>query len=236
MDERDPVRDARDLVAQLFPHATWAVVTGSVVTAHRTVGSDLDIVVVLPDGDPAAPHRDSRRYRGWPAELFVHDEATLDHYLAKDLPTRVPTMHRMVATGVPVLGDPGNRRQRCHAVLAAGPPPLSEDERATIRYGLTDSLDDLTSAADEGERAVIAATTWIDAGRHALDLAGHWTGKGKWLLRELWDLDRDLAQRWLTAQGEPARVAAVTREILNRHGGPLFEGHRLAGERPPIIR
>jgi hypothetical protein len=82
----DPLAEARELVAQLFPHARWAVLTGSVLTAHRTPGSDLDLVVVLPDDDPAAPHRDSRYWRGWPVELFVHDAATLAHYLGNDLP------------------------------------------------------------------------------------------------------------------------------------------------------
>ena len=75
--DRDPVIDARELVLELFPGARWALLTGSVLTEHRTGGSDLDIVVVLPDGDPLAPHRSSRHHRGWPVELFVHDEATL---------------------------------------------------------------------------------------------------------------------------------------------------------------
>ena len=59
--DADPVADAGALVAESFPHAVWALVTGSVLTGLRTAGSDLDIVVCLPDGDPDAPHRDSRR-------------------------------------------------------------------------------------------------------------------------------------------------------------------------------
>lgn len=42
----DPVNDARDLVAELFPRAVWAVLAGSVTTTWRTAGSDLDIVVL----------------------------------------------------------------------------------------------------------------------------------------------------------------------------------------------
>jgi predicted nucleotidyltransferase len=57
-------------VAELFPYAR-AVVTGSVITSRRTPGSDLDIVVVLPDHDPTAPHRASRHWRDRPVELFV---------------------------------------------------------------------------------------------------------------------------------------------------------------------
>jgi len=229
---RDPRRDARDLVAELFPQARSALLTGSVITAHRTAGSDLDIVVLLPDGDPLAPHRDSRHFRGWPVELFVHDERTLAHYLAKDLPARRPIMHRMVATGVPLVGDPGPWQSRCAAILAAGPAPLTGAERERARYCLTDGLDDLTHATDPGERTVIAASAWTSVAEQALALSDHWTGTGKWLLREFRDLDHDLAGRWLAAHGDAAAIGSLIRDLLDRHGGPLFDGYRAAGERP----
>jgi len=227
----DPVIDARDLVHDLFPDARWALVTGSVVTAHRTAGSDLDVVVVLEENDPRAPHRDSRRFRGWPVELFVHDGQTLAHYLAKDLARRQPCMQRMVADGIPVIGDPGPWPQRCAQALAAGPPPLTAAERESLRYGLTDMLDDLVHATDPAERTVIAAATWTSVAERALALAEHWTGGGKWLLRELRDLDEEFTRRWLDAHGHPERIAALVRQVLDLHGGPLFEGYRVTGER-----
>ena len=152
---------SRDLgCRELLPQARWALLTGSVITAARTAGSDLDIVVLLPDGDRSAPHRDSRRFRGWPVELFVHDEHTLAHYLAKELAAGKPHLHRMVGTGVVLVGDPAPWPQRCADVLAAGPPPLAEPERRRIRYGLTNLLDDLAHASDPGERTVVAAHAW----------------------------------------------------------------------------
>jgi hypothetical protein len=231
---RDPVSDARDVVAELFPQAVWALLAGSVTTAQRTAGSDLDIVVLLPEGDPQAPHRDSRHFRGWPVELFVHDEVSLAHYLAKDLPGRRPVMHRMVASGVPLAGDPGQWRDRCARTLAAGPDPLSDAELASRRYLLTDLLDDLTHAADRGERAVIATIAWITIAEQALAMAAHWTGSGKWLLRELRDLDAELADRWLEARDDPDAIAALIRLVLGNHGGPLFDGYRVAGERQTV--
>ncbi len=227
MDDRDPVADAAALVAEKFPQARWALVTGSVVGARRTPGSDLDIVVLLPDGDPEAPHRDSLRFRGWPVELFVHDDASLDHYLGKDLTSRRPSLHRMVAVGVPVRGRPQERQAAAAHVLAAGPDPLPPDDRDHVRYMLTDLLDDFVHAT-ERERSVLAAALWLQAGTAALSLADHWVGAGKWLLRELEDLDAELADRWLAARETPAEFA---REVLASAGGPLFEGHKLAGER-----
>jgi hypothetical protein len=186
------VNDARDLVRELFPQARWAVVGGSVVTPARTAGSDLDIVVFLPDDDPASPARDTRRFRGWPVELFTHDRKTLDHYLDKDLARRQPALQRMLAVGVPLLGpdeDLDEVQARCRAVLAEGPGPLGPDELAAARYGLTDLVDDLVHSTDPGETAVITARAWEQTAQLALDVAGHWRGGGKWMVRELRDLD-----------------------------------------------
>jgi hypothetical protein len=234
--EPDPRTDARDLVQELFPHARWAVLGGSVVTAARTAGSDLDIVVLLPDDDPQAPHRDSQRYRGWPVELFVHDRKTLDHYLGKDIAERRPTLHRMLAGGVPVHAEPGEDvdevQQRCRAVLGAGPTEVPADELAWQRYSLTDLLDDLVHSVDPGETAVIAADAWQATAALALDVARHWRGRGKWLVREVRDLDPVFADRWLRAERRPEAIADLAREILNAAGGPMFEGYRVQGTRP----
>jgi hypothetical protein len=227
----DPVGDARALVAELFPQALWAVLTGSVVTSARTAGSDLDIVVLLPDGDPQAPHRDSRRFRGWPVELFVHDEASVAHYLAKELTTRKPTLHRMIGTGVTLVGDPAPWPERCARVLADGPSPLSVEETDRARYALTDLLDDLLHVTDPGERLVIAATAWRAAGDYTLAFARRWTGLGKWLLRELRDHDPALASKWLAAHGDPDAIAAYVSDLLDGFGGTLFEGYTVRGER-----
>jgi hypothetical protein len=230
--DQDPVADARALVEERFPQARWAVLAGSVITAHRTAGSDLDIVVLLPTDDPQAPYRDSRHFRGWPVELFVHDERTLAHYLAKELPLRKPHLHRMVARSVVLVGDPSRWRAECDDVLACGPAPLTAAERDYGRYGLTDLLDDLVHAVDPGEKTVIAAAAWTAAAQQALAFANRWAGNGKWLLRELRELDRGLADRWLAAFGSAESIETVVREVLDRNGGPLFDGFRAAGERP----
>jgi hypothetical protein len=129
----------------------------------------------------------------------------------------------MLADGVPLLGDPGELRARCAQVLAEGPPPLSGAERDRLRYGLTDLLDDHRYAGDPGERTVISSALWIESARAALAFAGRWVSAGKWLLRELRDLDPDFAARWLAARDEPAELAA---EVLRAGGGPLFDGYR----------
>jgi hypothetical protein len=216
----DPLRTAGDLVAERFPRAGWAILTGSVLGPHRTAGSDLDIVV-LDETDPG--HRESLRFRGWPVELFVHTTGRLAAILANELAARKPSTHRMLASGVTLLGDPGDLPARCARTLAHGPPPLTEPEKDRLRYALTDALDDYTHATDPGERQVIAAHLWIETARAQLAFTGRWISGGKWLLRELHDSDPAFASRWLAAHDDPAALAT---QVLAGAGGPLFDGYR----------
>lgn len=216
----DPLTAAADLVADRFPEATWAILTGSVLGPHRTAGSDLDIVVLREDGPG---FRESLHFRGWPVELFVHTPDRLTGFLARELADRKPSTHRMLAHGVAVLGDPGDLPARCARVLAQGPPPLSVAERDRFRYGLTDLLDDYVHATDPGERSLIASVLWLEAARAALAFAGRWISGGKWLLRELREFDPALAADWTAARDDPARLATT---VLAGAGGPLFDGYR----------
>ncbi|GAB1642106.1 nucleotidyltransferase domain-containing protein [Krasilnikovia sp. MM14-A1259] len=216
----DPLTTAGDLVADRFPSATWAILAGSVLGPHRTAGSDLDIVVLNDDGPG---YRESLRFRGWPVELFVHTPDRLAEFLARELAERKPSTHRMLAQGVPLLGDPGDLQAQCARVLAQG-PPLTDAERDRFRYGLTDLLDDYAHVVDPGERSVIASALWTETARAALAFAGRWISGGKWLLRELREYDPDFATRWLAARDDPEPLA---RQVLTPVGGPLFDGYRV---------
>ncbi|MEV0454892.1 hypothetical protein [Catellatospora methionotrophica] len=66
----DSVAAARRLVEDLFPAARWAMLTGSVLTAARTPGSDLDILVFLDAGD-GLPFRDWLDARHDPRTLLA---------------------------------------------------------------------------------------------------------------------------------------------------------------------
>jgi hypothetical protein len=234
--DRDPIDDAASLVRQRFPHARWAVLSGSVLTPARTAGSDLDIVVMLSGAEESgAPFRESLRWRDWPVELFVHTGPSLDHYCAGDLARRQPTLHRMVAGGALLVGDADEFalvRDECATVLSAGPPPLPPRELEAARYGLTDLVDDLVHSTDPGETAAVAAAAWLAAAQLACDCARHWRGTGKWVVRELRHLDAAFADRWLEARADPRAVAELARQVLAQAGGALFEGYRASGTVP----
>jgi hypothetical protein len=238
------VDDAEALVAQWFPEARAAWLGGSVVLGRATPGSDLDVTVLLPG--PPAPFRDSRRFRGWPVELFVHTETSLGHYLRRDARSGRPTMPRLVGRSVVLLDADGSAVQwqaTAAALLTAGPPRLAGDDLASLRYAVTDLLDDVTHAHDAHERLVTATLLADEAAHLLLHGAGHWWGRGKWVARELADLDRRDGTGWAgrheqalvtAAAGDVSLLLGFADEVLAGNGGPLFEGHRVAGTDPGV--
>ncbi len=227
----DPVADARALVAERFPAARAAFLGGGILSARRTTTSDLDIVVVI-DGSPA-PYRESVRWRGWPVELFVQRADSISAWFDKDLARRRPTLMRMCVGGVILAdadGTAGVIRAEAQAVLAAGPPPVSQAELDANRYGLTDLLDDLTGSVDPGETVVICWSIVTQAAELALLTSEAWLGSGKWLLRELRQAEPTLADELIAAREDPARLAAIADGVLDRAGGRLWAGYRQQGQ------
>jgi predicted nucleotidyltransferase len=241
---RPPAEEAaRGLVAERYPDAVQAWLAGSTTTGRATETSDLDITVLL---DPSSPdvevHRESLVHAGWPVELFVHTAASVDFFVAKDLQRRHPTMARLVATGVPLLGDGGaDVRARCAEVLERGPEPLAADELDLMRYGLTDLLDDLADVAPGAEASAVVVAVWRATAELALGSAGAWNGTGKWLVRELQALDErrgtrltealDLGLRRALA-GERESLTTVADQVLAGGGGRRWAGLHLTADVP----
>ncbi len=235
----DAVSAAWRLVAERFPDARQAWLAGSVVRGEGTATSDLDLTVLRDGGEV---FRQSLTYDGWPVELFVHTEASIRWFVARDTARRRPSMAHLVATGLPLLpGDSGADLQaECRAVLDAGPPPLDDDELSMLRYGLTDLLDDLADAPGH-LRTAVAVAVWTETADLALALAGSWSGAGKWRARHLRTLDDrqgtqmadelDAALR-TALDGDPRPLTDLADAVLDRAGGRLWAGFRLAA--PPL--
>ncbi|MEV4275630.1 nucleotidyltransferase domain-containing protein [Actinoplanes xinjiangensis] len=235
----DPVALAGRLVRERFPQAHAAFLGGSAPTARRTPWSDLDIVVVL-DGDPAS-FRETLRHDGQLVEWFVYTPSSLRYYWRQNVSNRRTPLLRMVAEGVPLIGADGpaiTYRAEAAAILDAGPPVPAPDQVAFQRYLTTDLLDDLRGCSDPVEIAFLA-TTLVLAASDLLLLAGNrWSARGKWLPRRVAEVDPDLpgrlvaAQRAVLADGDREPLVAAVLAVLDRVGGPLQEGFRLAGEDP----
>jgi hypothetical protein len=227
----DAIADARALVGERFPAARAAFLGGGVLSSRRTPTSDLDIVVVI-DGPPA-PYRESLRWRGWPAEIFVQDMAVIGAWFAKDAARRKPSLARMCSDGeilVDADGTAGVVRDQALAVLAAGPPVADQAELDQRRYGLTDLLDDLAGSTDPAETMIICWHVFEQTAELALLLAGSWLGGAKWLLREIRTVDQPLAEKLVAAHDKPADLAKLADEVLARSGGRLWDGYRRPGK------
>lgn len=232
---QDPVVSARAVVAERYPEAVQAWLSGSVVLGGSTSTSDLDITVLRDAGEA---RRESLTFQGWPVEMFVHTSATIRWFVAKDLARRKPTMARLVATGIPLLPGPAGEelRQECAEVLASGPGPVPDAEMDVMRYHLTDQVDDLATIDSGPVGDAIAVEVWRLTAELLLASRAAWTGGAKWLIREIETLDTQLGTDFATRlhaglgaalRGDPAPLSSLAEEALAHVGGPLWSGFSL---------
>ncbi|WP_251091398.1 nucleotidyltransferase domain-containing protein [Streptomyces sp. Caat 7-52] len=229
----DPVLTARELVQDRFPAARAAFLAGSVLTGRRTPTSDLDIVVLL--GGPPAPSRENLVYRDWPVELFVQTEAVWHRFVDQETAKRSSPLLSMCSDGMLLVDTDGlgaSLQDEARKRWAAGPPPLSDRERDYQRYILTDLLDDLRGCTDLAERVHLVAHMLQRASELVLLVGGHWLGGGKWLSRRLAAADprvhRALTEAAAQAvAGDTSGFAAAVTEVLDRAGGPLWDGYAI---------
>ncbi|WP_035845341.1 nucleotidyltransferase domain-containing protein [Kitasatospora azatica] len=220
---------ARRLVATRFPQALGAVLAGSSATGQARATSDLDLAVLVPNG----AYRETIRFESRVAELFVHTPDTLPELFAAGRADRRGVMQTMYAEGL-VLLDPeqlvAGARATAATELAAGPPQLTPGQRESLRYGLTEALDDLADSTDPDERAVLAGGLLRSAADLLCDHHRAWTGNGKWLPRRLLIADPHLGATLLAAHRaaatDPTALVRAGGEVLARTGGPLREGFR----------
>jgi hypothetical protein len=219
---------AAQLVAEQFPDARAAWLGVSVVTGKATESSDLDIVV-LTWSDPV--HRRSLLHLGWPVELFIHTETSLEEYLAADVARRQPSLPRMVGESVILLDSDGSAVEwqvKARMMIASGPPRMTRDEIDAARYAITDLIDDLNGRASGVEAAGIATQLWQQTLTLSVTGAGRWTGTGKGLIQAV---DPDLAQRSVVAlrtalDGSFVALIELADHVLTNYGGRLWAGYR----------
>ncbi|MGW4652155.1 arylamine N-acetyltransferase [Kitasatospora sp. NPDC004289] len=243
----DPLAVAQQLVKSAYPEAVAAYLGGSTARGEATAGSDLDLVVVRPEGYEV--YRETTRHEGWPVELFVQTPSSTRAFFDWDRVNAVPSLISMCATGLTLLdadGTASELRAEAARLLAAGPAPATAEALETRRYMLTDLYDDLLDERPEDERAVVAALVLERAAELLLSTGGHWQGKGKWMPRMLRAAHPALGGRLLDgyrallAGGAGREFTAAVAEVLEHCGGPLREGYRrvadaeaLAGPNPP---
>jgi predicted nucleotidyltransferase len=225
----DLVATAREFVVERFPDAKAAYLAGSVAAGRATASSDLDIVVVQ-GSDDAETFREALRRGGRLVELFAHTAATYREFWDADVASRRCTMPQMYAGGIILVSRNGfaqARQAEAARLVEAGPPALGPEALETMRYLLTDALDDLADLTDPIEVAACAAGVLEMAADLVCARAGWWVGRGKWLPRRLLEADPDQGGRLLRGfTGDRALLLEAARDVLDGVGGPLREGYR----------
>ncbi len=227
---------AKRALTKHYPDAVGAFVAGSMLRGEDTHTSDIDITVLFDDGFEDV-HRNSVMEEGWPIEFFVHNQRAQDYYMDQDRERGMCIQSSMIATGIMVpeqQPDLLRQKKKAEAIIAAGPPRLSEADIDLRRYSLTDLADDLEGVKDEASRLAILASLHDRVGDFHLRAKGTWSGDGKSLVRILRANDPAYAQHFegaFTASFRGENSVAVQKLIdqtLLPYGGRLWEGYRVA--------
>lgn len=233
MEPAEALEAAQRIVEARFPEAIAAFLAGSASTVHSTTKSDLDILIIL--GGGPAPYRETIHEFGWPVELFVHTPPSIQYFSHLEALGHRATTQKMAADGhilVSVEGAAEQMQADATKLLAAGPPPLTDDETEKRRYELTAQLLDFMGTSDHNELIYVVGQLIIGTSELALLTRSHWLATGKWLPRHLAVSDPELSQRIMEAtdlvmrSGDKRQLETVVREVLERVGGTLTEGYR----------
>ena len=168
-------------------------------------------------------------------ETFVHDPETLGHYFEVDRKRGHPPIVRMVIEGVEVPEASefsAELKRRAREVYEAGPERWDEDELRLRRYRLTDWVDDIRQPRAAEELVATGAYLYQDVAEFFLLSRGLWAAHSKTIPRRLREVDAGFAERFrlafeaLFVEQRQAAAIALVEEVLEPHGGLLFDGFR----------
>ena len=225
---------ARSLVAERFPEARQAWLSGSVVLGNATETSDLDITVLL---DSTETYRESLTHEGGRSS----SSSTPSRPSGTSSPRTGPAAgRRWPDSSRPAYPSSRVTRER-RSGQSARPrwpqaPSRSPRTRSTFaRYSLTDQLDDLAGGGSPAVVDAVAVDVWRGTAELLLAAAGWWSGTGKWLVREVEAMDAargtTYAQRLhdglhRALVGDPDALDRLADEVLDQVGGRLWSGFR----------
>lgn len=236
------IKIANSIRSQRYADALVVFAAGSFVRGEATAFSDLDLVVVYESLSNA--YRESFRFEGFPVEAFVHDSQTLHYFFVEvDRPSGVPSLPQMVKEGLEIPDSNAFSRSLkalATSVIDMGPPVLTPEDDRNLRYGITDLLDDMRAPRSYAELVATGGQLYQALANYYLRKNGLWSAKGKSIPRVLARVDSGLSLRYgesfetLFRRGDVSAVVALAEELLQTHGGLLFEGYR--GDAPPEWR
>ncbi|UOQ44130.1 nucleotidyltransferase domain-containing protein [Halobacillus salinarum] len=219
---------SREFVTHYFMDCDAALLSGSVVRGEDTPSSDLDIFILSTQS-----FRKSYQFKGWPVEVFVHNQDSLSYTYFLEEQYGVPLIMRIVAEGFILKGEKKANQLITEAqhLLQKGPGKWPVQTINEKRYILTDLLTDLEGSHSKEEDLFTVAAITEKLHKFILRTNQQWMGEGKWMFRSLKRFDPQLAnhfakQLFLFYQnGEKKPYIDFVDEVLEPWGGRLFEGY-----------
>src|ERR1044072_416314 len=216
---------AEAVLASRYPGAAYAFAAGSILRGEGTAHSDIDLVVVFDRIE--APRREALLFEGMPVEAFVHDEETLAYAIRLGAKRARPSLLALIAEAT-IFGpapERGERLQRAvAALLSSGPPPIAPAQIASMRFVITEAIDDLRGERSPAECLSTGIMLYPMLAEIALRSRAAWSATAKWVPRALAEAESGLAERLdhafrtLFASGEPKAVIAPAERELAPHG------------------
>jgi hypothetical protein len=232
---KDLIKITRQILDDRYPDADVIFLAGSLLRGEGTPYSDLDLVVIFKQ----LPHawRESFNYQGYPVEAFVHDPETFNHFISElGRPSGRSAMAQMVVESVEVPGPTEISRsvkRIASDLIAAGPPKLSDEDDRSLRYTITNLIDDIRRPRSREELVATGAELYGALANYYFRANGLWSAVNKSIPRKLAKTDPELYLRFregfdeLFAAGQSDKVITLAEEILKHRGGFLFDGYKL---------
>jgi hypothetical protein len=229
---RNPVAVARNIVKERFPGAVCAFANGDWQKREETPFSIVSIVVIMPRVQTA--YRESLRVDQISMEVFVHDPESWDYLcLKKDRAKGDASVAEVMTQGealLPASAMGAEMQQRAKAVLDAGPEPLTEEQIQEKRYRISVLMNELRAPRGHGEAMGSLSVLHETLADFYLRGRGLWSASGAEIPKALQAADAEFAKRWLRVftsafMGDRSGVMKLVDEVLEPHGGFLFDGH-----------
>lgn len=228
---KEPIEAAESVIRRDYPDCLLAVLGGSASRGEHNEQSDLDIVILVREGDDM--RRKTMEADGWTVELFVLSLTSYREYFDEGVLAANPTLQRITAEGTVLRSLPEGEEVRIDARndLNYGPMPLMPADIDAYRYMITDYVQDLKSPQRDGEKWFTVQKIMTILCEFVLRVNQEWIGEGKTLFRLFHRFSMTLSEQLeaslsaMYRQDDPSLLLAFTEQVLKPFGGMLLIGY-----------
>lgn len=224
---------ATEYLARHWPETRCAFLFGSYARGLQKPYSDLDMLVIVPDGKGYATEKQRLTYQGVAMELFITTERSVLDALAMSRPIGLRVFFDAVDQGI-VLADTDGLAGRLSTLgrreLKRTDVVVENSAREQYRVNITQNLLKLSAMHDTMDQMQLGVLLYNAIAFAVLRVETGWAYRNERLPRELRHHDEAAAaalQSGLLAlgagQGADVFLAAAG-PLLERLGGPLWHG------------